>query len=487
MAEADPATVVLLAGAAVHAFIGLHHAGLLSLRRESHEFGAVAIYCFALAFFSVAAVYRLGAESLQAAAAARRVELVSLSVAVAAFVRVARLVCGRGPRWLWPVTLGSTITAIAIAMTGLAFDPALPTVPSLRLRPSALAMAYGLTACVVWIGALRLWLRNRSLRAQARWVIGSAIVAALGSLHDLLPNPPLGEIRLFAQVLPLTSGAIGHLLLSRILLTTDSLAQRTTELKESHRHLQQVQEELVRKEQLAAVGELSTTIAHHVNLPLGVIDRSLSKLRNATPEVRPRLLAIMDQEIDRLNRIVHDLLTYARPLAIGTESIGVVPLLRNAVEHALATSRNHEVHQVHLDQREEHDEIEADANLLDQAFRHIIVNALQAMNTGGTLNIIIRGADYGGGRALVVTFVDTGGGIDPMVLDKAKAPFFTTRPDGTGLGLAIVERIVAAHDGELNIRSVDGGAAVEIVLPRQRSSLIPDLKSDSAQLRPPSR
>ncbi|WP_170229682.1 ATP-binding protein [Polyangium fumosum] len=263
------------------------------------------------------------------------------------------------------------------------------------------------------------------------------------------------------------------------------LKQRSAEIARAYEELRAAQAELVRKEQLAAVGELSAVIAHEVRNPLAIITTAVATLRREGlgEDDRQTLLGILDEEASRLNRLVGDLLRYARP--VRCERQLVAP--REIVERALSLSQNQTAVKVTLVEPEPLEKIHADPMLLRQVFENIVTNAMQAMPTGGALTVTLVPHAESGASGVEVRVADTGEGMDTSVRDRALDPFFTTRAAGTGLGLAIVARIVDAHGGRLSIESdVGAGTEVRIFLPQQgepapgRRSVPPEISRTSS-------
>jgi len=251
---------------------------------------------------------------------------------------------------------------------------------------------------------------------------------------------------------------------------TEELRKRTRELRRSYEDLHATQEELVKKEQLAVVGELAAVIAHEVRNPLAIIANAGAGLRKQAIswEDRETLLAILDEETSRLNRLVSDLLRYARPVNVQRSQMALGDLLDRALAPA---SRGTQRIRVELLKEAHEGRIWGDANLLRQVFDNLIDNACQAMGGGGTLTVRIRPSHDEGIDGLAVDIIDTGEGMDTQVRSRALDPFFTTRPSGTGLGLAIVDRIVEAHGGHLRIESHAGeGTTVTVFLPHGSAS-----------------
>jgi signal transduction histidine kinase len=267
------------------------------------------------------------------------------------------------------------------------------------------------------------------------------------------------------------------------------LRRRSRQLRRSYEELRAAQEELVRKEQLAVVGEIAAVVSHEVRNPLAIIGNAVAGLRRTETSIEDRatLLAILDEETDRLNRLVGDLLRYARPLNIERRLLDLDIL----VSRALELHRNYP--QVKLDDErkekaESLPEVYGDPDLLRQVLDNLVQNACQAMSSGGTLSVRLNMAEDDGVPGVSIDISDTGEGMDTQVRSRARTPFFTTRPGGTGLGLAICDRIATAHGGYLSIKSRSGeGTIVSVFLPSGRKSETPSLVAGSQPPPPPSR
>ena len=229
-------------------------------------------------------------------------------------------------------------------------------------------------------------------------------------------------------------------------------------LKASYDELARTQQELVRHERLAALGELAAVMAHEVRNPLGVIFNSLTTLKRL---LRPTgdsemLLNMVGEEADRLNRIVGDLLDFVRPYELVKKPTAVEPIIASAVD-AAAQSSLHSSVRVLTEFPRELPPFPLDAHLLKQALVNLIVNAAQAMPRGGTVTVRATVEPVGGAPWLTVRVQDEGVGLSQRAAEKMFQPFFTTKATGTGLGLAVVKRIVDAHLGEVTARANDDG------------------------------
>ena len=239
---------------------------------------------------------------------------------------------------------------------------------------------------------------------------------------------------------------------------------RTDELRSSHAELRVVQSELVTKNQLAAVGELAAAIAHEVRNPLAVIVNAVAGLRRApgSEEDRGILLSIVDEEAARLNRLVTDLLRFARPVNVKRSPVSLLELANRSRSQA---TDGHEI-VVTIADDPAIQTVWVDPSLFRLVFDNLVQNACQAMKGGGRVDITVTRGNLGMTPAVSIRIKDHGHGMEPEVRERALDPFFTTRPSGTGLGLPIVQRILEAHGGELLIDSQEReGTSVTLNLP----------------------
>jgi signal transduction histidine kinase len=225
--------------------------------------------------------------------------------------------------------------------------------------------------------------------------------------------------------------------------------------------LREAQARLLQKERLAALGELSAVVAHEVRNPLGVIFNSLGSIRRLLrPEGDAKLLLdIVGEEADRLNRIVGDLLDFARPAAPTIRPERLEKVVEEAVGVAVGQAAG--VVEVVREVDPALPEVAVDAGQVRQAVLNVAVNAVQAMPRGGRLSLRVRAE----GRFAVVELEDTGPGIPPDVRGRIFEPFFTTKATGTGLGLAVVRRIMDGHGGEVGVRGAPAGTVFSLRFP----------------------
>ena len=237
------------------------------------------------------------------------------------------------------------------------------------------------------------------------------------------------------------------------------------DLRRSYAELAQAQKDLIDRERLAALGELSASIAHEVRNPLGVIFNSVGSLKRILkPEGDAALLLdIIGEEAERLNGMVGALLDYSRPVRPSLQPLPLRPLL----EEALGAARQQigpssEQVKVQMRVAAEVATVRADGRLLRQALINLFLNAYQAMPRGGQLEV--RAAEADGSVELAIH--DSGPGIPPDAREKVFQAFFTTKATGTGLGLAVVRRIVEGHGGSIGLgEDAKNGAEFRLRLP----------------------
>ncbi|HZI12805.1 MAG TPA: ATP-binding protein [Myxococcus sp.] len=227
----------------------------------------------------------------------------------------------------------------------------------------------------------------------------------------------------------------------------------------SYAELAATRAEMVKRERLAALGELSAIVAHEVRNPLGVIFNAVASLRRLLGQGGDAgmLLDILGEESDRLNRIVGDLLDYTRPRdpVLQHEDLGRV--LQDSLEAARVQGGGAE-RTVHIRAEVDPDLplVPMDRRLIRQALVNVAVNAIQSMPQGGLLQVRARREAHAGKEQLRIDVADQGPGIPAELLHRVFEPFFTTKAQGTGLGLAVVKRILEEHRGEIAVESTPG-------------------------------
>jgi len=224
-----------------------------------------------------------------------------------------------------------------------------------------------------------------------------------------------------------------------------------------------MQAELVRTQNLAALGEMAATVAHEVKNPLAAISGPLQILADDLKPDDPRkgLMKEILGQVRRLDGTVRSLLTFAKPTTPKKQPI----LLRDFLDRMARLAGEHPISRgVRFSQEGPADlAISADPALLEQVFWNLFLNAAEAMKGAGDVRMSSRASEDG----VEMTVTDTGGGIAPELLARLFRPFVTTKTSGTGLGLALCRKIVEAHQGSISIASEPGlGTTVTLRFPK---------------------
>jgi len=238
------------------------------------------------------------------------------------------------------------------------------------------------------------------------------------------------------------------------------------ELEQKNLQLEDAQEQLVRTEKLAAIGQLAGGVAHDLRNPLGAIKNAIYYLNrklgdNEEAKENPRIaqfLNIIEEEVDHSNQIITDLLSFTRLSTLSVSNVN----LGEIIDNTLSSIEIKEHTQIIKEFDVELTEVLADGDQLQRVFANLTLNAQEAMPEGGVLTIATRRKD---GFAEVM-FKDTGMGIDDEAMKNIFDPLFTTKTKGTGLGLAVCQQVVAKHGGTIQAMSENGdGATFTIKLP----------------------
>jgi two-component system sensor histidine kinase HydH len=228
--------------------------------------------------------------------------------------------------------------------------------------------------------------------------------------------------------------------------------------------------EVERSRRLAAVGRLAGGVAHEIRNPLSSIKGFATYFRERYRDVEEdrRTAEIMIQEVDRLNRVIGQLLEFARPMAVEKRPVRPDVVARRALK--LVESQA-ESQGVRLESRLPGGvRVSMDADRMGQVLLNLLLNAVEAMPEGGTLELAAEIDEAN--RAARFTVSDTGQGIVRDDLARVFDPYFTTKPTGTGLGLAVVHKIVESHGGEVRVESEAGkGTTVTVEVPLEEDEV----------------
>lgn len=237
---------------------------------------------------------------------------------------------------------------------------------------------------------------------------------------------------------------------------------------DSTRELKHFEERFRHAERLVIIGTLASEIAHEVGTPLNIISGRLELLADRA-KLDDRIqndVRIIHQQLDRITKIIRDLLEMSRKKESHVKKVDLQQLLKGLAEFLKIPLERSKV-EVKIDIPDDAALVLADEDQLQQVFINLLINAIHAIRESGT--IMVRGRIHAlDGRQFVeIVIQDTGSGIAPEIVDKIFDPFFSTKKDtGTGLGLSIAKDIVKRHGGDIRAESILGkGSTFFVRLP----------------------
>jgi PAS domain S-box-containing protein len=242
--------------------------------------------------------------------------------------------------------------------------------------------------------------------------------------------------------------------------------------------VEQIEERERLRDRLVALGEMAAAIAHEVKNPLAGIEVMAGVLKRQvadSPDAQSILSDIIN-EAKMANQIVHEALEFVRPIRLQVEHTSIAEVIEDSVNLAESKMPRREIDlQLHVD--EGLPPIQGDHHQLCQLFTNLLINAFEALEGRGTVDITARegltdddqngamGEPHPPVRTVVIDIADDGPGVPRDLRDRIFNAFFTTKPQGSGLGLAIVRKVVDAHDGTIDILSGGRGTHFRITLP----------------------
>ena len=228
--------------------------------------------------------------------------------------------------------------------------------------------------------------------------------------------------------------------------------------------IQSLKEEIARGRRLASIGRLAAGVAHEIRNPLSSIKGFATYFQDRYKDVPDdhRIAGIMIQEVERLNRVIGQLLDYARPMNVRLQPVSLGPLILRSLELIESDARGKGIRIEK--QIQDAVKAKADPDRINQVLLNLYLNAIESMEKGGVLTVTLESAPDSGPVRIFVS--DTGRGIPEKDLAHVFDPYFTTKSTGTGLGLAIVHKIIEMHGGDVRVKSVQGaGTSVTVSLP----------------------
>jgi len=237
-----------------------------------------------------------------------------------------------------------------------------------------------------------------------------------------------------------------------------NLEYQLAELAKSNRELRKTQDQLIISEKLASVGRLAAGVAHEIGNPLSIINGCLEILAKSPnlDERQKDLAGRVESELQRINQIIRELLDYSRPPSNQIETVDLNAVMAETLK-LIKMQKGFNKITPELELAQNLPAIQASRNQLKQVLVNIFLNALDAMEEGGTLKLKTYEQDSGS-REVVAEVSDTGTGIPPENLRKIFDPFFTTKEPGkgVGLGLSISLKLMDAMNGKIEVDSEPG-------------------------------
>jgi len=214
--------------------------------------------------------------------------------------------------------------------------------------------------------------------------------------------------------------------------------------------IKELEEQVRRAERLSAVGEFASGVAHEIRNPLAIIKTVSETLKDEAKrnnEIK-EAINIINEEIDRADTVIKELLDFARPHKARKENFILNDLLKELMLLTRKYAKQHEV-VIQADIPKKQINVYGDPEKIKQALINVILNGIQAMPRGGILDINLKLQ----GNEVIINIKDTGVGIDEEHKEKIFNPFFTTKDEGTGLGLTITYKIIEEHGGKIQVKS----------------------------------
>ncbi len=306
-------------------------------------------------------------------------------------------------------------------------------------------------------------------KASVRFQGGSE-QASEKTLYTLGNGEIVGELALLAEM-PRTADVVAEtdldvMALDRTVFQDQILANPKHSkrlLRSLAKRLRETMQKLVEQESLAAIGQFASGLVHEIRSPLSTISMALQRFEQLDlPQTEKKRLALAENEALRMERLMSEILLYARPLHLKLEPLALISLITETIE-LVREAANHSQCEYRFPTDLELI-VMADADKLRQVLINLMRNACDAAPAGSEILIDVRPCDDI--RTVRVLIHNEGKPIPADLLPRLMDPFFSTKPRGTGLGLAITNRIVTAHEGVLSITStLDEGTTVDFTLP----------------------
>jgi signal transduction histidine kinase len=322
---------------------------------------------------------------------------------------------------------------------------------------------------------LQAQLHHQTFLSRASWLLIS--LGGLGAVGGILAG--IGLSRRFQQeVMELSvpirdaSGALDSVVGPIKITSTRGLADLDASLQElAHQvttvvaRLQKAEKENIRKQQMAAMGQLAAGLAHELRNPLTALQTLIQAAQTQYPQTNldARDLQVMDEELNRLNSTLQNFLDFARPPRLKTGKLDLNEIAKKV--HQLLSARAQQLSiQLVFHLSDQPTEVQGDPEQLQQVLLNLVINAFESIGTQGMIDVEI--SNKPDSSLAMIRVCDTGQGIAPEMKERLFEPYVSTKSTGTGLGLAISRRIVEEHGGTITGENqATQGACFTVTLP----------------------
>jgi signal transduction histidine kinase len=324
-----------------------------------------------------------------------------------------------------PVLVGEDERLWGAVKLGLSLEPLNAEIRKTRIGLISLGFL-GLA-----LGALGSVLLAERISRPLETLVEGTIKVAEGDLNHRIHIPPGDEIGELAA----------------------NFNQMTAEILEDRRQIEETSRKLIDAEKLATIGRLATAMAHEIRNPLTAIKLNIQKVGKSPSlsQLEADQMSIAESGIRQVERIVKDILSYARSPKLTKDWFSA----RQLVEDALTFAEEH-IEDKRIEVAREYDDlppIQVDGDRLRQVLLNIVLNSAEAVTTGGKIVARTRLDENDGRKIAVLEIADDGCGIEEKNIDSVFEPFFTTKSMGTGLGLTNARKVIELHDGTIHVSS----------------------------------
>lgn len=223
-------------------------------------------------------------------------------------------------------------------------------------------------------------------------------------------------------------------------------------LKEANHKIEELfHKQMEKAEHLASLGELSAGLAHEIRNPIAGMKGALEIINQKTDVADPKkeIFTEMLLQIEKINKVIQDLLSYAKPKEMSVRPVNPNECIQNAIKLVRPQMNNKEIH-FHFKGSENINHAHIDADKIQEVMLNLMLNSISAIEKKGNISIELR---EGNNQELEIRVSDDGVGIKKEHLLQIFNPFFTTKSRGTGLGLSICKKIIDAHNGSIDVKS----------------------------------